>query len=146
MSHGSSAGQHVDPDLTPMLDVVMQLLMYFIMCVNFVADEYSPEIKLPDGQSALPINKGEGDVLILSIRDDGQIKVYGQDLMDLPKAKDFLKKQRLELDSKNKGDTAIVIRAHHNADYGYVFQVMSMCKEEGFRRFKLRANMRSADS
>ena len=56
MSRGpSSIADHVDPDLTPMLDVVMQLLMYFILCVNFVNEEVSSDISLPDGQTARPL-------------------------------------------------------------------------------------------
>jgi hypothetical protein len=36
MSHGpSSEGSSAEPNLTPLLDVVLQLLMFFVLCANF---------------------------------------------------------------------------------------------------------------
>src|SRR5262249_7409548 len=144
MSHGTP-GENVDPDLTPMLDVVMQLLMYFIMCVNFLADEMTEDIKLPAGATARPIYKGEGDILLLGILPDGKVKVFGKEPMDLPNAKQWLRNRYLEIESKSPDKqvrTAIVLRAHLDTNYETVYQVLSMCKAEGFRRFKLRAEIR----
>ena len=39
MSHGGGDSNEAEPDLTPMLDLVMQLLMYFIMVANFIDQE-----------------------------------------------------------------------------------------------------------
>ncbi|MFN6050729.1 MAG: ExbD/TolR family protein, partial [Planctomycetia bacterium] len=49
MSHGgSSDGGNMEPNLTPLLDVVLQLLMFFMMCVNFVTNQVSEDIILPE--------------------------------------------------------------------------------------------------
>jgi biopolymer transport protein ExbD len=140
-------GENVDPDLTPMLDVVMQLLMYFIMCVNFLADEMTEDIKLPAGATARPIYKGEGDILLLGILSDGKVKVFGREAMDLPIAKQWLRNRYLEAENKSPDKqvhTAIVLRADLNTSYETVYQVLNMCKSEGFRRFKLRAEIRES--
>ena len=36
-----------EPNLTPLLDLVLQLLMFFVMTVNFVSSEVRNDIKLP---------------------------------------------------------------------------------------------------
>jgi biopolymer transport protein ExbD len=69
MSHGpSSEGSSAEPNLTPLLDVVMQLLMFFMMCVNFVSEQVSEDIKLPVSESARPMDKTETDVLFINLR------------------------------------------------------------------------------
>ena len=110
MSHGAGAGDiRAEPDLTPMLDLVMQLLMYFIMCVNFIGEEVNENVQLPPAQAARPIDKSEGDVLFVNVNKDG------------------------------KNHTAIILRADKDATYEAVYKVMHLCKEEKFNQFKLHA-------
>ena len=62
MSHGGGGEGHVaEPNLTPLLDVVLQLLMFFMMCVNFVNEQVNEDIKLPRSQAVKPMDKGEAD-------------------------------------------------------------------------------------
>ena len=44
----SRLASKADPNLTPLLDVVFQLLMFFIMCVNFVAEQVT--VLVPTGK------------------------------------------------------------------------------------------------
>src|SRR6516162_7619228 len=69
MSHAADAAiAHADPNLTPLLDVVLQLLMFFIMCVNFVSEQVKEEVKLPESASARPMDKAQTDVLFLNLK------------------------------------------------------------------------------
>jgi biopolymer transport protein ExbD len=69
MSHGpTSEGSSAEPNLTPLLDVVLQLLMFFMMCVNFVSEQVKEGIRLPPSQTAVPMPKDETDVLFLNIK------------------------------------------------------------------------------
>jgi biopolymer transport protein ExbD len=69
MSHGGGGDSGVaEPNLTPLLDLVLQLLMFFIMCVNFVADQVSPDVKLSVSDSALPMEKSDLDRLFISVK------------------------------------------------------------------------------
>ncbi|MEY4790227.1 MAG: hypothetical protein RLZ61_2445, partial [Planctomycetota bacterium] len=68
MSHGGSGEGNMEPNLTPLLDVVLQLLMFFMMCVNFVTNQVSEEIVLPESMSAVPMDKNEVDVLFVNVR------------------------------------------------------------------------------
>src|SRR4051794_13729197 len=69
MSHGpASEGSAAEPNLTPLLDVVLQLLMFFMMCVNFVTEQVNEDVKLPESQSAVPMDKADTDVLFVNIK------------------------------------------------------------------------------
>ncbi len=68
MSSGSAGADVVEPNLTSLLDLVMQLLMFFIMCVNFVSNQAAAEIALPDSQAAAPLEDKNTDALFVNIR------------------------------------------------------------------------------
>ena len=69
MSHGPAAeGSVAEPNLTPLLDLVLQLLMFFMMTVNFINEQVTGEVKLPTSQSAIPLSKSETEVLFLNIK------------------------------------------------------------------------------
>src|SRR3954462_9717577 len=69
MGHGPAAeASSAEPNLTPLLDLVLQLLMFFMMCVNFVNEQVSEDVKLPVSQSARPMDKTESDVLFLNLK------------------------------------------------------------------------------
>ena len=69
MSHGGgSEGGVAEPNLTPLLDVVLQLLMFFMMCVNFVSEQVNEDIKLPSSQAVKPMDKNDPDVLFVNVK------------------------------------------------------------------------------
>ena len=58
MSSASGSGHDVvEPNLTPLLDLVMQLPMFFIICVRLVTDQVQQEIQVPVNQEASPASK-----------------------------------------------------------------------------------------
>jgi len=69
MSHGpASEGSSAEPNLTPLLDIVLQLLMFFMMCVNFVTEQVSGEVILPTSTSAIPLSKAETEVFFVNVK------------------------------------------------------------------------------
>jgi biopolymer transport protein ExbD len=56
MSHGpSSEGSSAEPNLTPLLDLVLQLLMFFVLCANFKQNlGNNPLVDLAYSESAKP--------------------------------------------------------------------------------------------
>ncbi len=69
MSHGGGDSWGVaEPNLTPLLDLVLQLLMFFIMCVNFVAEQVSRDVTLSYSDSAQPLEKSETTRLFLNLK------------------------------------------------------------------------------
>jgi biopolymer transport protein ExbD len=93
MSHGGG-DSIASPNLTPLLDVVLQLLMFFMMCVNFVNDQVNAEIHLPESQSAKPMDKSETEVLFLNLRPFSSELRYWQ--QEAEKASDSQRKAEIE--------------------------------------------------
>jgi len=168
--------------LTPLLDVVLQLLMFFMMCVNFVNEQINSDIHLPESQSAKPMDKAETEVLFLNIR-PFNVKAFAdfseaykdrlsakfkpgdvcvllnratedkdkdKDDQALPATANELKfwlKQQAE-DSKKKSGTldvktAIILRADADTEYAHIYQVLNICKGQGFKTLKLRATTKN---
>jgi biopolymer transport protein ExbD len=165
MSHGGSEVENVDPDLTPLLDLVMQLLMFFIVNVNFVSEQVSPDIKLPSSESARPIDKADtGAIFVnqkiksreymnrLSEKDRERLRnaesvvlIPGQLPMSPPEAKTWLK-DKYEMLQKLARDgevsATIHFRPDENLELGEMFKMMNYCKVAGFKKLKIRAKVR----
>jgi biopolymer transport protein TolR len=128
-----------EPNLTPLLDLVLQLIMFFMICVSFVGRESDFNLRLPVMQHACPPDPS-GDPLVLNvdragilhIANHGPLKNDG-DIMSL------LYRWASAGERRDKGATAlVVIRADARADYRSVHHVMSLCKKAGFCKFQLR--------
>ena len=71
---GSSEGES---DLTPMLDMVFQLITFFMLVTSFKAASLDLSLKLPVVGSARPVETGgEESLLILNVNKEGQLVVY----------------------------------------------------------------------
>lgn len=169
MSHGGS-DEIAEPDLTPLLDLVLQLLMFFIINVNFVSEQVSADIKLPSSESARPVDKADPAAIFLgqkvktqqyinerlSAKEaarfqnfDSVVLIPTQPPMTPPEAQAWLK-DKYEFLSKlkpnEKVDTIIYFRPDADLEYGEMVKLMTSCKVAGFTRIKVRATMKRAGS
>jgi len=166
MSHGGGGADEVaEPDLTPLLDLVLQLLMFFIINVNFVAEQVSADIKLPSSETARPVDKANPEALFLGqkvktreflnkltpaelerVRNfDSLVLVPTLPVMTPPEAKAWLR-DKYESIRKNSPDgkvnTVIYFRPDADLEYGEMVTLMNYCKVAGFTQLKVRANIR----
>lgn len=149
--HAANADQ-CDPNLVPLLDLVLQLIMFFLMVVNFVTEQVNKTITLPTAQSARPMDKRIESPLFINVDAKGQVIAPGQPkpLATIPEIRLYLKQcyedaSRLaqQVGDKQVG-SVVVIRADQSVDYAYVYHILRMCKEAGFRKLQLRAEIRGA--
>jgi biopolymer transport protein ExbD len=153
MSHALSDSEtRAEPNLVPLLDLVFQLIMFFMICVNFVSSQVDRDIQLPIAQSARAMDKGEFEVLVLNMDRGGKIHVVGQPapLSTLGEKRYFLRQsyadaQRTaqEKDKKAPVTTTIIVRADKESTYLEVYELLNLCKEIGFRKLQLRAYSRA---
>src|SRR5271166_3019087 len=70
MSHGppSESGIAAEPNLTPMLDMVLQILMFFIICADLKNKVSNVDIDLPDCESARIKEDPNSSYLFLSLK------------------------------------------------------------------------------
>ena len=142
----SAEASEGEPNLTPLLDVVLQLIMFFMITVNFVRTEHlPPEIVLPVAQTAVPLDNTAEDYEYLNIDKDGKL-VGGREELKTPEMiKAFLvgqreDKERIARARGRKGEISLVVvlRAHQDARYQQVWDVLHSCTKAGLKRWQIR--------
>ncbi len=144
----SAGSDQVDINLTPLLDLVLQLIMFFMITVNFVqVDQFDERVTLPVAQSAVPLDNTAQDYVFLNLDGKGQLVGTLDSLaLDTPeklKAHLVREKESLERIARAKGKKGdikivIVLRADKDCRYREVWQVIDSCQRAGFRRWQLR--------
>lgn len=64
-------------NLTPLIDVVFLLLIFFLVATQFAQDDEQMPIKLPSASSAVPMTV-EPDELIIAVAEDGTYGIRGR--------------------------------------------------------------------
>ncbi len=130
-------------DLTPMLDMVFQLITFFMLVSNFKAAELDMNLKLPVVGSARPVDtKGKEEFLILNIDIKGTLKVYGIE-KDIESY--IAGEARVVLDKKpelKKGDelpVTVVIRADRGTPFKMLNKIITTSQDNGFLKYAMRA-------
>ena len=147
---GSVSGEvHAEPNLTPMLDMVFQLVTFFMLVINFKSAALDLSLKLPVVGSARPVDsKGQEELLVLNIDNLGTLNVYGAKKRDREiesyiagEAQASLLTARQKQPDIKAGDelpTTVVIRADKNTPFKLLNRVIKSCQDNGFRKFALK--------
>ncbi len=67
MSHGPAADENLEPNLVPLLDLVLQMLMFFMITVNFAQGVTNTGESLPYSETIAPVDT-EDDPIFLSVK------------------------------------------------------------------------------
>lgn len=141
----------VEPNLTPILDMVFQLITFFMLVINFKGAAMDLTLQLPVLGSARPLDKEEqGGLLVLNIDQEGQLKSFGKVYADPRDIEAFLAReakadgQQLIKAGKpyQPGDelpTTVVIRADQQTPFNKLNAVITACQQQGYLKFSLRA-------
>jgi len=143
LSHAASA----EPNLTPMLDMVFQLITFFMLILNFKAQSMDLHLKLPVFGAARPPEQDQGEVITLNLDEAGKLTVQGQpkDLTQYIQSEAAASRQtaqRIQPGFKD-GDAlpaTVAIRADFRIRFGVLSKAIKVCQDNGFRRFALRAS------
>src|SRR5262245_10165275 len=69
-----------EPNLTPILDMVFQLITFFMLVISFKTAAMDPGIRLPVAGSARPkTSETERNFAVLNIDASGNLRVYGEE-------------------------------------------------------------------
>jgi biopolymer transport protein ExbD len=135
-------------DMTPMIDMVFQLVAFFMVIVNFSEADQDQRIKLPLSELAKPLEAAAEGRITLQLTDEGTV-ILGATEVTLPQLdrKLLREKQLIEATGKKSAqDATVVIRADRAAPTGEVQEVIQVCQKRGFVKFALRARQQFAQS
>ena len=164
MSHGSI--EKCEPNLTPMLDMVLQLVMFFMLCANFVMEQVNEAIQLPEAIAAKPLDKKDDRLLFLNVvgpprPDHPEDPREGTVLLSKLDAEDSLQltnkiqvasfmKRRMARDvasSPNKDApilSTVIVRGDQRAKFEKIYDVMEGVRSAGYKNIRIRAQVGDA--
>lgn len=117
-------------DLTPMLDVVFIMLIFFIVTSSFVK-ESGIEINRPDAKSAAKVKKGN---ILVAIRPNGEIWIDKR-VVDLRSVRANIERLHAEMPQSQ-----VVVQADNDAKTGELIQVIDQIKLAGIKAVSVSAS------
>lgn len=140
-------------DMTPMIDIVFQLIAFFMVITNFEQTQADERVKLPEDQLARPAENKRDNELVLNFgyerNADGSRKGTGDPYIfytdqKIPVANiqdelEFEKKTFETVQGVEPKEVTVVIRADAEVPTGQVQELIKKCQEVNFEKFSLRA-------
>jgi biopolymer transport protein ExbD len=138
----------ISPNLTPLLDVVLQLITFFMMLVHFGSrlEGADRALRLPVAPAALPGSDLTFDRLPVALDQGGGLRYGGRVLTGTAASSWWaeqakIRRSGLELLPGRSGaeelPTVVILRADRNASYGAVRRTLAEAQEQGFAQFSL---------
>jgi biopolymer transport protein ExbD len=140
------SGEAFNLNLTPLLDVVLQLITFFMILIHFGTklEGATKEVRLPLAPAALPGADLGLDRLMVALDRGGRILVDGRELSGkeaLQWWSDQAKKRRAGQETlggpAEELPTIVILRADKDASYGTVRRTLAAAQERGFAHFSL---------
>jgi biopolymer transport protein ExbD len=116
-------------DLTPMMDMVFNLLIFFMVVSQFAAAERDLKVKLPDGSEAMPLTAKPREIFV-SIDKDGRYFVRSQ-----PVTVEELSQLLTQAALNNPASQTVIIRADKRAAWDFVAMAMRLCNQAGIHDY-----------
>lgn len=130
-------GDEVDatPNLTPLIDIVFLLLIFFLVATTFRKDEVELDLQLPEASTGTPTEKTRP--IIISIRADGALFVDGKNLA-MPALE-----QKLRAAARRNKSQEVLIRGDTQSQFGVVASVLDACRAAPLRQIGIGATPRA---
>jgi len=113
-------------DLTPVVDIVFNLLIFFALSLNFAVTSGGINVKLPKASSAEPVRAEE---ITINLTSDGKIFLNDKQIT--------LDKLSERLKEKQDKESLIIIRADKSVEHGRVVEAMDVVRTNGFSRLAI---------
>jgi len=130
----SEAQEDLEVNMTPMIDIVFQLLTFFTMISTMNRMEREAKLDLPEANAAV-IDEMATQRMIVNIERDGTIKLFGL-VATKRELSNQLRQRKANLLSTERttGSAPIVIRADQDTEYRYVREVLDIIRDEKFQK------------
>lgn len=115
--------------ITPLIDVVFLLLIFFLVSSRFAEEERELDLNLPSVSEALPASI-QPEELVVNIDREGRFFIDGA-FRQLEQVEQILRRAQ----ANNPLTQTVVIRADRETDWDHVAQAMNVCKKVGIEDY-----------
>lgn len=165
MSYGNT--EKAEPNMTPLLDLVLQLVMFFMLCANFVMEQTSIEVKLPKAIAAKALDREDSDLIFLNV---AMVKELDENNVEREVPRVFLPlteregqtdrldnevqvqnhmMRRAEREKRQTGNDkphgVVVLRVDKLIPFEATYSFMRACRTAGYEKVQLRAERSTED-
>lgn len=116
-----------DVNMAPLIDVVFNLLIFFLLGSTILNEERELELTLPNVAEAAPLTEAPDDITV-NVLPDGAIKIGGETL----ESDELLR--RLVAARENYPDQAVAVRGDADVRYQAVASVIAVCRKAGIKQ------------
>lgn len=117
--------------LTPMIDVLFMLLIFFLVTTRFDKQDREMDMPLPDASEAVPVTVAPKE-LFININLEGHYFVNGQ-VLDAAELEDVL----VRAATNNPGSQSVIVRAHKQVPVQFVVEAINLCKRAGIQNYMM---------
>ena len=118
-------------NMTPIIDVVFQLLLFFLVATRFAAEDRELDVLLPAASEAKPLIVQPKE-LFVNIDHQGRYYIQGRTLSG-EEVERVLRQAAVD----NPGNQSVIIRADKRVALDFVVFVMNLCNRVGIFEYKL---------
>ncbi|MBW3596684.1 MAG: biopolymer transporter ExbD [Planctomycetes bacterium] len=112
-------------NMTPIIDVVFQLLIFFLVATRFAEEDRELDVTLPHASEAQPLIAESSEVFV-NVDQQGRYYVDGQ-FRTPPELERVLRQAA----ANNPANQMIIIRADKSVEFEHVVTVMDLCNRVG---------------
>lgn len=140
MNLSPQRSEEPDVNLTPMIDVVFLLLLFFMVSTSFIR-ESSLKVNLPEATGEAMLEQEQPVDIV--IQADGQFLVNGEALPAV--SRDILRNVLKSVVGDN-ADPHIIISADADAQYQHIVTAMDTAQQMGYTKLTLATRQSRTDS
>ena len=118
-------------NLTPLIDVVFLLLIFFLVATKFAEEERELDVLLPEASEAQPLTSKPREMFI-NIDDKGSYFVTGK-ILTLDQLYPILRAAWVN----NPGRASVIIRADTRCRWEFVVAAMNACNKANIRDYRV---------
>ncbi|HAN98911.1 MAG TPA: biopolymer transporter ExbD [Planctomycetaceae bacterium] len=122
----SSGRRRLGINLTPMIDVVFQLIIFFLVSSQMAQQEQHLPLPLPEADSGSALSDETLPRLTINLQEDGSLSIGGRDV-----TADRLEELLTEAVSVKGSDVEVRIRASRRTPYRHAQELMLACSRVG---------------
>ncbi|SFB83295.1 biopolymer transport protein ExbD [Marinospirillum celere] len=130
MQFRRQSSEPVQVNMTPLIDVVFLLLIFFMVTTSFPDQQLN--LQLPTASSSEPRETQRDSIFNLALFADGRIQLDDQEISDADALKEYLQTLLEE-----HTDPAILIRAEQEAPHQRLVMALDIARQLGIQQLRI---------